>query len=375
MSERLLLLSPEAAAASETFIQAHREGLPFAVISLCRWRAPYRDAGGHWVALMPGTLRLLLERLGLHPLERRADQWAQQAVARWLRRQQVCAVLAEYGPLGAGIAPACRIAGLPLVVIFHGFDAYMNSTLERYGQAYRELFNTAAALVVVSEPMRQQLIKLGAPPERIAVNPCGVDPSRFCAAAPADAPPHFLAIGRFVGKKGPLLTLEAFAATHRQVPDSRLTMIGTGPLLADCRQRALELGISDLVQFAGTCSHSRVQAELRQVRAVVQHSLRCPSGDQEGTPVALIEAQMAGVPVVSTRHAGIPAVVEHGRTGLLVDEGDVNAMAEAMIRLARDPQLAAAMGSAAREHALRHHSLDRHINALAATIHRAVQHA
>ena len=126
--------------------------------------------------------------------------------------------------------------------------------------------------------------------------------------------------------------------------------------------------------MAGACSHASVQEQLRQVRAVVQHSLRCPSGDQEGTPVALIEAQMAGLPVVSTQHAGIPGVVIDGHTGFLVPEGDIGGMAEAMIRLARDPLLASQMGKAGRAHALQKHTMGRHINDLATTISDAISH-
>lgn len=372
MTARLVLLSPELAATTETFIHAHRKLLPFTVIPLYRWRFPFETDGHRRVALLPGALRLLAERLGLAGLDSWAEQWGQREVACWLQHSEASAVLAEYGQLGAGIAPACRIAGIPLVVIFHGFDAYQHATLERFQAPYAELFANAAALVVVSEPMRQQLIQLGAPAERIQVNPCGVDPTRFYAADPAAAPPHFLAIGRFVGKKGPLLTIEAFAQAHQVEPSIRLTMIGTGPLLFDCQKRAVELGLEDVISFAGACSHASVQAHLREVRAVVQHSLRCASGDQEGTPVALIEAQMAGLPVVSTLHAGIPGVVIDGRTGFLVPEGDVAGMADAMIRLARDHQLAAEMGAAGRSHALEHHTMDRHIKALAATIRAAI---
>lgn len=308
----------------------------------------------------------------MQPLSRFADGWINRDVARWLRTSGATAVLAEYGPLGANIAPACSLAHIPLVVIFHGFDAYQQNTLDKHKHLYRNLFATSALIVVVSEPMRQQLIDLGAHPESLVVNSCGVDPILFSQADPASTDPHFLAIGRFVSKKGPMHTIRAFALVHQAVPSSCLTMIGTGPLLEHSQALAAELGLRDVIHFLGACSHQTVQTQLKQARAMVQHSLRCPSGDQEGTPVSLIEAQMAGVPVVSTRHAGIPAVVLDGETGYLVAEGDVDGMAEAMIVLAHDPQLAARMGTAGRIHALRNHTLDRHIASLSATIHRAV---
>jgi colanic acid/amylovoran biosynthesis glycosyltransferase len=371
-AQTIVHLSPEPSATSETFIRAHRDNLPFHVLSLYRWRAPYQSHGGHWVAFLSGTLRLLADRLKLRSLNRLATAWIHRDLAHWLRANGACAVLAEYGPLGANIAPACLRAGIPLVVIFHGFDAYQQITLDSHKQLYQELFAIASAVVVVSEPMRQQLIHLGAPPERLVVNSCGVDPALFPAADPAASEPHFLAIGRFVSKKGPLHTIRAFARVHQAVPDARLTMIGTGPLLAESRVLASELGLGKAITFLGACSHSMVQAQLQHARAMVQHSLRCPSGDQEGTPVSLIEAQMSSVPVVSTRHAGIPAVVLDGSTGYLVAEGDEPGMAEAMIRLAQDPHLAARMGAAGRRHALEQHTLDRHLASLAATIRHSV---
>jgi len=372
MTARLVLLSPERAATSETFIRAHRDLLPFIIIPLFRWRFPFQTQDFRSIAFLPGFLRQFAERLHIPALASWAERWGQKQVARWLQRSHANAVLAEYGPLGAGIAPACQIVNIPLIVIFHGFDAYQFATLDRFRAPYTDLFSIAEALVVVSEPMRDQLIKLGAHPDRIQVNPCGVDSTRFCAANPAGAPPHFLAIGRFVGKKGPLLTIEAFAKAHEVDPTIRLTMIGTGPLLGVCKSRASELGINDVISFLGACSHDTVQAKLLEVRAVVQHSLRCSSGDQEGTPVALIEAQMAGLPVVSTLHAGIPGVVVNARTGFLVPEGDLDGMAEAMIRLAQNPQLAGEMGAAARAHALKHFTMERHINELSATIRGAI---
>ena len=369
---RLVLLSPEPTAISETFVRGHRDRLPFEVVSLYRWRPPYQTGQGRWVALCPAFLRSLAERMRWHYGINVCERWSSRCVAHWLRSTGASAVLVEYGPLGANIAPACQEAGLPLVVIFHGFDAFQIDTLRKYREAYQALFASASAFVAVSAPMREQLIRLGAPAQRIQVNSCGVDPALFQSSDPGAALPTFLAVGRFVGKKGPTLTIEAFARVNRVVPESRLLMIGSGPLLSECLGLANQLGLGAVITFVGDCPHTLVQQTMGMVRAVVQHSLCCPSGDQEGTPVALIEAQMAGLPVVSTLHAGIPGVVIHGRTGFLVQEGDVDGMAEAMIRLARDPKLAADMGAAGRAHALEHHTMERHINALASTIHDAI---
>jgi glycosyltransferase involved in cell wall biosynthesis len=87
---------------------------------------------------------------------------------------------------------------------------------------------------------------------------------------------------------------------------------------------------------------------MRRARGFVQHSVEAESGDCEGTPVGILEAGASGLPVISTRHGGIPEVVVEGETGLLVDEKDVPGMAAHMIRLIREPDLAAQLGLAAR---------------------------
>ena len=104
---------------------------------------------------------------------------------------------------------------------------------------------------------------------------------------------------------------------------------------------------------------------MHHARAFVQHSVTAADGDSEGTPVAILEAGAAGLPVVSTRHAGIPEVVVEGKTGLLVDEGRTDEMAQHMLTLANDPGLADELGRNAALHVRRHYTMTRSINRLA----------
>jgi colanic acid/amylovoran biosynthesis glycosyltransferase len=158
-----------------------------------------------------------------------------------------------------------------------------------------------------------------------------------------------------VEKKGPHLTLLAFARLHADRPDARLLMVGDGPLLAPCRQLAAALGLAESVQFLGPRSHGEVARLMAGARALVQHSQQAADGDAEGTPVAILEAAAAGLPVVATRHGGIVDAVREGETGLLVDAGDVAGMAEAMRALADAPELASRLGRAARARAVAHY--------------------
>ncbi|MGB5830366.1 MAG: glycosyltransferase [Thiohalocapsa sp.] len=361
---RLVVVVPNKDRATETFIRAHVERLPFQVLARYGIQTDLYDANGRKIWRWGWWFREGARRLA--PTMNLAV--SRFLLARHLKVIKADAVLAEYGTTGDWLAPACAMAGVPLFVHFHGFDAWRTDVLEAHGASYRQMFETAVGVVAVSEPMREQLLTLGAKPDRLHINIYGVDPGRFAGAHPAEQPPCFLAVGRFVEKKAPYLTLLAFAMVRELVPDATLTMVGEGPLLGACKRLAAALGVAQSVTFPGAQDSDQVSRLMREARAFVQHSLAAEDGDCEGTPVALIEAQMTGLPVVSTRHAGIPQVVAEGETGFLVDEGDAKGMAVAMRRLVESPALAGTLGKAARDRALARFTLDRHVGDLARMI-------
>jgi glycosyltransferase involved in cell wall biosynthesis len=125
------------------------------------------------------------------------------------------------------------------------------------------------------------------------------------------------------------------------------------------------LKLTESVDFLGYQTHERV-AEImcKEVRAVVQHSIQTSYGGVEGTPCAVLEAGASGLPVVATRHAGIADVVLHDETGFLVEEGNIEGMAEHMIQLAREPELARRLGCAARKRIETEFSMEKSINCL-----------
>lgn len=338
------LVTPYLPSVSETFIRTHAEGLPAKVSLVHGWRPmigtepvlswPRRAYYKTWRTLVGGGL----------------ERETTAAYIEAFRRSRAQAVLAEYGPTGVHVMEACRRARVPLVVHFHGYDASERAVLEQHSASYRIMFEQAAAVVAVSRAMQSKLIALGASREKVHYNPCGIDCEEFEAGDAGAQPPVFLAVGRFVEKKAPQLTLKAFSEVWRACPEARLRMIGDGPLLDECRELAHELGIEQAVTFLGAQLHDIVREEMRRARCFVQHSVEAPNGDSEGTPVGVLEAGASALPVVSTRHAGIPDVVVEGETGLLVDERDVAAMAAHMLRLAREPELAKQLGQAARLH-------------------------
>lgn len=342
---------------SETFIRQRVAKLPAETALVDNW-PPWRADGSRWERTLAGRAYYrALSLLNPGAYRRRIDA----AYADIFKRKRADAVLAEYGPTGVFVTGACRRLGLPLFVTFHGYDVSRRDTLRRFGPEYTGLFRQAAGIFAVSGEMKERLIEMGAPSERTHHIPAGADCELFDGGDPAAAAPLVVAAGRFVEKKAPHLTLEAFARVLRECPEARLHMIGDGPLLRHCRELSERLSIAHAVTFKGRLPHHAVAAEMRRARLFAQHSVRAASGDSEGTPVSLQEAGATGLPVVSTRHAGIPDVVVEGETGLLVDEGDVEGMSRQMLRLLRDPAYAAELGAAARRHVRAHFSLARSI--------------
>ena len=115
------------------------------------------------------------------------------------------------------------------------------------------------------------------------------------------------------------------------------------------------------MRLFGAMEQEQVSALMRQARVFVQHSMVAPDGDSEGNPVSVMEAQLSGLPVVATRHGGIPEVVLDQQTGLLVDEGDVVGMGRAMKRLMADPTLADRFGASGRSRVLANFTLEHHL--------------
>lgn len=354
------IVQPTVGTISETFIRAHAECLP-ASVTVIHGSMPHIDGQPIVGQSIPQRLVRKCWRL-LRGKSYASD--VTEAFVKAFRLARATIVLAEFGPVGAHVREACRQSRIPLVVHFHGYDASRRNILAEYEEPYRMLFQDAAGVVVVSEPMRRRLEALGAPPHKIYYNPYGVDCRLFYGGDPATSGPILLAVGRFVEKKAPQITISAFAIVQREYPEAQLRMIGDGPLLEPCRDLVSKLGLENAVHFLGAQPPEVVTSEMRQARAFVQHSVEASDGDSEGLPNSILEAGATGLPVVATRHAGIPEAVLHGETGLLVEEGDVQAMAVGMHTLLRDSELADRLGKNARQRISTHFSRDRSIAGL-----------
>jgi colanic acid/amylovoran biosynthesis glycosyltransferase len=353
---------------SETFLFAHINNMPCSVVSLVGnpgYRMVRSGSSGPGAYL---ASRSLLP-LGMRWLHRKVTGCTvatqdTRAFMRFLESNEIDAVLAEYGPTAVSVMEACKQAGVPLIAQFHGYDAYRESLLEELESSYQQLFDTAAAVVGVSTHMCEQLTKLGVPEGKLFHNACGAEVSAEAAASVSEQTATFLMVGRLVEKKAPFVSILAFADLVKSVPDARLEIIGDGPLKSPCLQLAKALSVDDRITFSGAQSHDYVLEAMEHVDGFIQHSVRAPDGDMEGTPVSVLEAMGMGLPVVSTRHGGIQDIIDEGETGLLVDEYDAAGMAAALIQVATQPDFAKCMGEQARAKVLQNWTSEKSVERL-----------
>ncbi|CAN5376548.1 hypothetical protein BH09BAC1_BH09BAC1_30710 [soil metagenome] len=289
-----------------------------------------------------------------------------------IKKHDIKLVLAEYGPVGVHWLPVCKKAGIPLLIYFHGFDATRGDVLKQYQLKYKELFEYASTIFVVSKPMKKLLLEWGAPEQKLVLNPCGADLLLFNYHQRTQTTPIILSIGRFAKTKRPDLVISAFAEVLKVVPTAILRMAGAGEMLADCKRLTSQLGISQSVTFLGVLAPEQVGQEMSAAQVFVQHSMTTLDGETEGAPVAIMEAGASGLPVVSTLHAGIPEIVEHEKTGYLVSEGDIQGMAKYLIKLLQHKHIASEMGRAASERIAKHFSLEQNIRILTERIQKAL---
>lgn len=366
--KKLAIVSPNKFKYSETFIHGHMRHLNFE-----KWLL-HGDYFPVWVSrALEGEEQPLSDwQLPRSWWKKKADaeQLQRDSLAHFLRRQPIDAVLAEYGPSGVRIHAACQKAKVPLVVHFHGFDAYRDDVLSYYGPEYPELFASAAALVAVSKDMQQQLIGLGAPAHKVHWIPYGIDLEQFSPVDPAQNPPRAVAVGRFTPKKAPLDLLSAFALVRKEMPAAELDYLGDGELLEAAQDFAdSDPHLKGGVHFWGRSSPAQVREALRGARVFAQASKVPRSGDSEGLPLAVLEAMGTGLPVVATEHAGIPDAVRDGQEGRLSPPSNVVALARNLLELLQQPQLARKMGENSRKRAEQRFSQERYYNELESLLH------
>jgi len=232
----------------------------------------------------------------------------------------------------------------------HGPDIFFTPTWWRLDAK----FSRALFVACISHFCRSQVL-IWTPPDRwgrVHIVHCGVDPGEFTPRPHRTRGHRLLFTGRLAAVKGLPILLEAVARLAPEHPDIELLLAGDGPDRPALEQRAADLGITDRVRFLGYQSSDQVRALLQETDVFALPSFA------EGVPVVLMEAMASGVPVVTTRIAGIPELVEDDVSGFVVPPGDVAALVAAIDALLRDPSLRSRLGAAGRATVEREFDID-----------------
>jgi colanic acid/amylovoran biosynthesis glycosyltransferase len=314
-----------------------------------RWRA----AAGLVLAHRGTERRTLLRTLDPSRFWHRAwtlDQLRRTARFLPTRPYDIC-----YCAFGMDAPHALRlrrlgVLGGELVVAFRGADT-TKYVARRGPRVYARTFRQARLLLPVCDFLGRRLVELGAPPERVVVHRTGIDLRQwpYREREPSgDGRLRLATVGRLVEKKGIEQVLRAVRILVDRGVDVEYRVLGDGPLRERLIALAEQLGVADRVTLHGRHGQEKVRGGLEESDVLVAASVTAADGDEEGIPNVLKEAMALGLPVVGTRHAGIPELIEDGVSGFLVPERNESALADALQRLAREPGRWAAMGRAGR---------------------------
>jgi len=262
-------------------------------------------------------------------------------------------VHAHFGQSGPAALDLADALGIPLVVTYHGQDATISESQARQSWRGREYLRgrervkaRASRIVAVSDFIRSRLLEQGFPESKVVTHRNGVDTDYF---SPTCEPrePIVVFVGRFVEKKGCEYLVRALGLLGRKGRDVRGVLIGDGPLRPELERLARDQVAN--VHFTGFLGLQAVKSWLSKASVVAVPSVTAADGNSEGLPTVILEAQAMGTPVVVTRHAGNAEGVIEGRTAMIVDERDTEALADAVLRFVDDPNAVATFGASGRE--------------------------
>ena len=377
----ICIVHPNRNAFSETFIRDHIKNLPGSIFDLYGGWFPAFDRNDDRIAdwfikrnffaklvvfackLLPAFIaNRIPSNIKGYPYN---EAFNEKAFRFFLKKNKIDVVLAEFMVKGVVLKDVCADLKIPFVVHTHGGGDIMNNAdLKNYSKSFPDMFQKVAQVISVDSYSSAKLLELGLKREKLAQIGLGVNLDLFKLTKPSLNDPVFFAVGRFVNKKAPYLTLLAFSDVLKSHPEAKLIIAGNGGLFDCCVQIAKTLKIEKHVIFPGVVTPEQVSKYMRQSRAFVQHSLHTTDGDSEGTPVAILEAMACGLPVISTYHNGIADTISHAVDGLLVAENDINTMAEYMTQLIEEPLLADQLGIKARQKIEEHFEMSKVIGEL-----------
>lgn len=249
----------------------------------------------------------------------------------YVKRNNISLLHAHHGQLGMLLLPFKEETNLPLVTSIRGRDATLANQPIGYLDNMKMLFDRGERFFPVCQYLADRLIAWGCPSEKIRVLYGGVDLNEFKYRAPHKGDSqNILSIGRLVEKKGHHILMQAFQKIRDKFPNATLTIIGRGELEEYLISLANQLNLGDSFRLLNHLPKDQVREQMTNADIFCAASLEAADGDVEGIPNTLKEAMAIGVPVISTNHAGIPELITNNKEGVLVQENNVDELADAL---------------------------------------------
>ena len=263
----------------------------------------------------------------------------------------------HFGPTGRSFLFLKDIVSGKYITSFHGYD--VSSYVRRNeNRVYQELFVEGDLFTANSNYTKQRLEQLECDTDKIVKLPEGLDPNQFEFKLRKDPQGtiKILTVARLVEKKGVEYSIEAVANVLQRHPNIEYKIAGDGPLRKELETLISDLGINKKVRLVGWQEREEVIKLMDESHIFILFSVTAKNGNQEGQGLVLQEAQAMGLPIISTYHDGIPEGVVDGRSGFLVPERDVDALAEKLEYLIEHPELWSKMGRFGREFVKKHYN-------------------
>lgn len=263
--------------------------------------------------------------------------------------------------LGVNIAYGGILSWLsrrPYVTFAYGYEFLKFGRGSFAGRILRRVYNASLAAIAISRFTRDSLNQFGVEANRIDVVHPGARPASPRATAELDTIRHryvlegkrvILAVGRLIERKGHRTLIEAMPQILAKVPDAHLAIVGQGPTMSACSRLAQQSGIREHVTFTGPLDDAEVAGLYAVCDVFALPTGTGPNGQVEGFGLVFAEAHACGKPVVAGRSGGVVDAVLEGETGLLVEPGDVMAVADAIVSVLTDPILARRLGEAGKQ--------------------------
>src|SRR5688500_1102052 len=292
-----------------------------------------------------------------------------------IERQQPDFIYQRYSRFTWAGVDASVKTGLPLFLEYNGSEVWVGRDWDRVNmldllERYERLnLSAATRIFVVAEVERRNLGQAGVEPDKIIVNPNGVDTEIFRPGVGGEEERKRLGVGPnealigFIGSFGPWHGVEVLAQAIRKIPAAariRVLLVGSGSLLGRVKGLLGSEEQNGRVIFTGSVKHSEVPARLDACDILVSpHVPLAANAEFFGSPTKIFEYMAMGKGIVASRLGQIGDVLKHEETALLVEPGDVDELREAILRLAQDRSLRERLGEAARREAIEHHTWKR----------------